>query len=844
MVTTIERPVPAGATAGSTGQNAIASDGASENIFRRFGIRQVENAGGGELPASTAPPEPPAPSDDDGRPVVEIPPELGEGMLLYDLATAFCRRVIVRYDQLQSVVEQIEACYQHSTKGAFWFPPMIFRSKDDLGVEVLPQTSPEPYGPFRTCRGYSFSTLDAVRRWPEYLQWLKQAGIKTLPDVLPEPFRQFQATTTLVYNGILRFPSPAEADYVRERYVQTAKDVLAMFSPEVLAFWTTGHSLNDDRNLCNRLADPRSLVAEAKTRAELQEAIRRHLEIFREAHSQRGDPKTLVWFGDGSLDNSDSAYARDWSRREDEAEALWAQHVERIRELDAAEENAMRESIDEMKAERHQEKDEQAEPREAGQPDDPAADSVREVGEQIQKAVEPILAGVDGAERLDAVRTLANCLRNAVDGERASLRQWQPFPLDALPRRVADFIRLAAESHSVDVSFVALPVLAVAGAALGNAFRLKLKDDFEVPPVVWCILVALTGSNKSGPLALATGPMWQAPPMPAAADSLLAGSQEQFVIDDATSEAVISRLGECHRGLLLAADELAGWLKSFDAYRKGSGGDEQKWIRFWNAKRYRVDRKTAGERTMVQAAAVSIAGAIQPELLGKAVDPEKLASGFFARALVAKPPERKRRWSRVGVGQEHVAFWQGLVDRLRTMPFAAIDPNTGQYCPNIVKLSPEAMVTWERWYGEVADRQFGSAGAERAITAKADMQAARLALILFGIACASGECDWRSPMPESIMAAGVRLAAWFLDETIRVFEATCGSAQDKRRTSLLDHVARLGDKVSARDLQRSNSRAYPTAEAARDALQDLANAGHGVFDDKVFVARRHGKSPP
>lgn len=466
------------------------------------------------------------------------------------------------------------------------------------------------------------------------------------------------------------------------------------------------------------------------------------------------------------------------------------------------------------------------------------------LGEQIRKAVEPILAGVNGPERLNGLRTLADCLRNAIDGERAGLRQWTQFPLDVLPRRVADFIRLVAEAHSVDESFVALPALATAGAAMGNAFRIRIKDGFDEPPSLWCFLVARTGCNKSGPLSLVIRPMWQTPPMPVGANSLLAVQQGQYVIDDATSEAVLSRLAECPRGLLLSGDELAGWLRSFDAYRKGVGGDEQKWCRIWDVNPYRVDRKASNERTTIHAPAVSIAGAIQPELLRQAVDPAKLASGFFARALVAQPPEQKRRWSNVGVSQEQADFWKGLVDSLRTTPFASLDPNAAQYLPNIVSPSPEAYAVWVRWFEESANLLHVSGGVERVITAKADRQTARLALVIFGMACALGELDWRSPMPEYIMSAAITLAKWFLNETIRVFDTTCGSAQDEKRTATLNLVLRLRSPVLPRDLQRANSRAYPNAEVAKNALMDLASAGYGVWDGKAFVAKQHGKPPP
>ncbi len=441
--------------------------------LRRCQARNRDDGGNLDPPRKTGTPaggaggsEPPR---GPGRPVVQIPPELGDGMLLYDLDTAFCRRVIVRCDQLQFVVEQIEACCQHPTKDGWCFPPMILDSEDDLGVVVLPQTSPEPYGPFQTGPGgFDFSAPGAVERWPEYVQWLRDAGVKTFPDVLPEPFRQFQCTPTLVYGGALRFPGPFEAGFCWERYIQTAKDVLAMLSPAVLARWTVGYNIEDDKNLCNRLADLRSEVAWARTRPELLEAIGRHWDVFREADSQRDAPKILVWYGDGRLDDPDSAYARDWNCRQDELEALAAQHAEAIRERDAAERAAR--GLGELGSPWVDDDDEpqppgapggDSGPTPAGQSGGAAAlppvakepsptstetaekspDRGKSLGERLKDAVETILADVKGKDHLAGLTYFSNTLYVGLRQRRGELG----LGLKVIP--VADLARPTDGGH-------------------------------------------------------------------------------------------------------------------------------------------------------------------------------------------------------------------------------------------------------------------------------------------------------------------------------------------------------------------------------------------------------------
>ena len=62
----------------------------------------------------------------------------------------------------------------------------------------------------------------------------------------------------------------------------------------------------------------------------------------------------------------------------------------------------------------------------------------------------------------------------------------------------------AAASIGCDETFVALPLLAVAGAAIGTTARLALKPDWLVPPILWPVVVGESGTAKSPALAAVT----------------------------------------------------------------------------------------------------------------------------------------------------------------------------------------------------------------------------------------------------------------------------------------------------------------------------------------------------
>ena len=70
-------------------------------------------------------------------------------------------------------------------------------------------------------------------------------------------------------------------------------------------------------------------------------------------------------------------------------------------------------------------------------------------------------------------------------------------PLDLLPKQLQDYVRAAANSLNVDVSFVLLPMLSSLGSAMGNACSILLKPGFIQPPVIWTGIIGRSGSRKS-----------------------------------------------------------------------------------------------------------------------------------------------------------------------------------------------------------------------------------------------------------------------------------------------------------------------------------------------------------
>lgn len=89
----------------------------------------------------------------------------------------------------------------------------------------------------------------------------------------------------------------------------------------------------------------------------------------------------------------------------------------------------------------------------------------------------------------------------------------------------------------------------------------------------------------------------------------------RVVADDTTIEALAGILESNPRGVLVARDELAGWVRAMDQYKGGRGADQQNWLSLWSNSPISVDRKSRSEPVIVESPWVSVTGSIQPEIL-------------------------------------------------------------------------------------------------------------------------------------------------------------------------------------------------------------------------------------
>jgi len=441
------------------------------------------------------------------------------------------------------------------------------------------------------------------------------------------------------------------------------------------------------------------------------------------------------------------------------------------------------------------------------------------------------------------------------------IERYQPFPTDALPNPIRGFVVAGAKVIGCDPSYLALPLLTALSAAIGNTRRIRLKRGWSAPAIIWTAIVGESGTSKTPAFKLVMRPMrdLQRKALEAHADAikqyetdlahydkdLSAWKREtktdeppptkpdppqaaRYIVSDTTVEALAPLLLSNPRGVLLARDELAGWIGSFDRYAGGkSGADAAQWLSMHNGESIMVDRKTGNTRTIyVPQASVSVMGGIQPPILHRALGIEHRESGLAARLLLTCPPRKRKRWTEADVDPDSEAELARLVGRLYDLQTTVDDE--GNPHPVEIGLTRDAKAVWKSYYNVHAREQVDLSGELAAAWSKLEEYAARLALVIHYARWAAGDADPQisDAVDADGMRAGVVLAQWFKAEARRVYARLSESDDDRDQHRLVEWIERKGGSVTARDVQQGH-RQYRTPEEAETALVKLAKAGCG-----------------
>ncbi len=436
------------------------------------------------------------------------------------------------------------------------------------------------------------------------------------------------------------------------------------------------------------------------------------------------------------------------------------------------------------------------------------------------------------------------------DAPEENYLQRRPFPMDALPSVLAEFIAEKSASMGCDPAMVALPVLATTAAAIGLRRSIELKEGWIEPSIIWAFVVAPSGTLKTPAFKAAIKPLLDLQSEACAEyqtescdykrrlnltknrstgdtpgrDEPSPPVMKKFIVMDCTVEALALIHRDNPLGFLLARDEASGWFRSFGQYKNGKGSDEQFWLELSQGGPISVDRKTGDCRNIyVPKTGVSICGTIQPGILEAIMTPQRHESGMVARILLAAPEQPEKRWTKRFPSAKAVQNYEDLIRTLTSMDSQKGNMNITS---KVLPLAEEAKPVWEDWYNELSARSQETADdREKAFLAKMEAYTAR-----FGLLLQLAENVYAEVVTKAAMRNAIELSEWFISEHFRLYSQFLESDEERQRRELLEYIARNGGRITQRELQRKR-RTFGKAEDAKAALNDLVQAGRGRWKD-------------
>lgn len=325
------------------------------------------------------------------------------------------------------------------------------------------------------------------------------------------------------------------------------------------------------------------------------------------------------------------------------------------------------------------------------------------------------------------------------------------FPLEALPSAIRQFVAEGAEALPGPYELLAIPALVAAGAAIGNACGIRLKEGWQEKPSLYAVVICNSGTMKSPALDHATFPVKQHQT-----------DTRRTWTSDVTVESLARLLTEHPRGLLVIRDELAGWVKAENQYKGGKGTDKEFYLSAWGGQSFVVDRVGAGGKStplFIDRPFVSVVGGLPPDVLQELDQSAGIADGFFPRILFAWPDRFFPNWTDKTISRETTKQYETMFSDLYTLGNIATAETT--YL-GLALDAQEAFIAWHKQHFSEAVIQATSPFLEGCYD-KLKGYCARLALIH---ALCTNHRSLSVPL-KSIEAA-ITLVAYFKTQALKV----------------------------------------------------------------------------
>ena len=167
------------------------------------------------------------------------------------------------------------------------------------------------------------------------------------------------------------------------------------------------------------------------------------------------------------------------------------------------------------------------------------------------------------------------------------------FPIDIFPDDIQKYIIQVHQTLNASTDYLGSALLWVLSLCVGNAMKIEVKKGWVESGVIWLAIVGKAGIGKTHNIEAITNPLLKLNEREIKryrdesqryedyknldkkekelAEKINEPHNTQFIVGDATVEALLDLHSNNKNGIGILRDELSGWIKDLNKYRPGSG---------------------------------------------------------------------------------------------------------------------------------------------------------------------------------------------------------------------------------------------------------------------------------
>ncbi|MBE0662575.1 MAG: DUF3987 domain-containing protein [Bacteroidales bacterium] len=355
------------------------------------------------------------------------------------------------------------------------------------------------------------------------------------------------------------------------------------------------------------------------------------------------------------------------------------------------------------------------------------------------------------------------------------------LPIEGFPEFIQEFITTCTSTYQTPRDYWASGV--IIATALGIGDKIVIKTKYTDAPILWLCNVGDVSIGKTEPLKLCLQYFEQKDNASISTYNKAIEDWErtqngtdtsngterprcfQYILKDATPEAMAEVHSVNSRGIIYYRDELKGWIDDFGRYNKS--GEQSNMLSSFNQVSMPYNRKGSARITNIPKPFILVAGGIQPDLLPTLAKDARAESGFLARFVFAFPDNPvKPNYSKDVVPPELFQQFGLFLESLAKIPETIT-----------LKLGEEAELYYAEWFNHNAETSNATEiGYLKGVYGKFDIICIRIAIVIRGM-----NMFFNSETSDEItfeeMKAAVDITEYFRATALKVYDRIFGEGK-------------------------------------------------------------------